>query len=413
VCDTLCVVGEHGTLFAKNSDRPPNEPQVVEALARRPPGGTLHTQYLELPDPGAHALMASRPEWLWGLEHGVNEYGVAVGNEKVWTVDDAKGAPPALLGMDLVRLALERSRTADDALEQLTTLLEAHGQGGSGEHDHDEPYFSSFLIADATGGWVVETSARTWAAKPVGRGTAISNRISLGTDWERASADVAPGRDFQDWRDPKAPTAIADLRLDATNACVLAGIVGPRDMVATLRHHGDGAWGAPGSASSVTSPVPTGVDDDWNGVTVCMHLRDYQATTASMVAELPTDPDAILRAWVAIGSPCASVYVPVFPPFGGADRAGPTRHLAPVRRAPGPGRGRSRRARSGARPARAGGGRALGAGRARGRVRWIRAAGRVRRHRLDAGRDGTDGPRRLTLRATDRVVRSTVRRERH
>lgn len=324
MCDTLCVVGEHGTLFAKNSDRPPNEAQVVEALHGRPPGGTLRTQYLELPDPGAHALLVSRPDWLWGVEHGVNEHGVAIGNEKVWTVDDAKGAPPALLGMDLVRLALERSRTADDALDQLTGLLEAHGQGGSGERDHHEPYFSSFLIADATGGWIVETSARTWAAQPVGRGAAISNRISLGTDWERASSDVAPGRDFQDWRDPKAPTAIADLRLDATNACVLAGVAatstgeafGPRDMVATLRTHGDRAWGAPGSGSDLTSPVPTGVDEHWNGVTVCMHLRDYQATTASMVAELPADPDAVPRAWVALGSPCASVYLPVFPPFG-------------------------------------------------------------------------------------------------
>jgi hypothetical protein len=33
-----------------------------------------------------------------------------------------------------------------------------------------------------------------------------------------------------------------------------------------------------------------------------------------MVAELPADPDATPRAWVALGSPCASVYVPVFPP---------------------------------------------------------------------------------------------------
>jgi hypothetical protein len=62
--------------------------------------------------------------------------------------------------------------------------------------------------------------------------------------------------------------------------------------------------------------VPTGVDDEWNGVTVCMHLRDYQATTASMIAELPADPDATMRAWVALGSPCASVYLPVFPPLG-------------------------------------------------------------------------------------------------
>ncbi len=322
MCDTLCVVGATGTLFAKNSDRPPDEVQIVEGLARRVAGGTVDTQYLSLPDAGAHALLVSRPAWLWGAEHGVNEHRVAIGNEKVWTIDDAKRAPPALLGMDLVRLALERARTADEALEQLTDLLGKHGQGGSGELDHDEPYFSSFLIADPRGGWIVETSGRTWAAKPVTEGAAISNRISLGTDWTRASADVAPGRDFQDWRDPKAPTAIADLRLDATRACVSSGVAtagdgfGPRELVATMRHHGDTAWGAPGRESADLSPVPAGVDNDWNGITVCMHLRDYQATTASMVAELPADPDATLRAWVALGSPCASVYVPVFPPLG-------------------------------------------------------------------------------------------------
>lgn len=321
MCDSLCIVGPAGTLFAKNSDRPPHEVQLVEGIDRRAPGARLETQYLTLPDAGAHAVLLSRPAWLWGAEHGVNEFGVAIGNEKVWTIDDAKTAPPALLGMDLVRLALERARTADEAVDRLTNLLEEHGQGGSGEQDHEEPYFSSFLIADALGGWIIETSARTWAARPVGTGAAISNRISLGTDWTRASADVEPGRDFQDWRDPKAPTAIADLRLDATQACVLAGVAteakdfGPRELVATLRHHGDRSWGAPGAPPEPASPVPTDVDEDWNGVTVCMHLRDYQATTASIVAELPADPDATLRAWVALGSPCASVYVPVFPPL--------------------------------------------------------------------------------------------------
>jgi hypothetical protein len=44
-----------------------------------------------------------------------------------------------------------------------------------------------------------------------------------------------------------------------------------------------------------------------------MHIRDYQATAASIVTELPRGEDDPMRAWVALGSPCASVYVPVFP----------------------------------------------------------------------------------------------------
>lgn len=316
MCDTLCVIGSGRTLFGKNSDRPVAEAQVVEAHDRRAGGGTVHTQYLELPDPGAAALLASRPTWLWGLEHGINEHRVAIGNEKVWTVDDPHAVAPALLGMDLVRLGLERGRSADEAFDVITTLLAQHGQGGSGEPEADEPYWSSFLVADPRGAWVLETSAQTWAARPVEHGAAISNRISLGTDWTRASADVGAGVDFDRWRPQKMSTGHADTRLAATGACVAttATLPAPRDVVATLRHHGERAWGRPGEDGDDVSAVPREVLADGTGITVCMHIRDYQATAASMVTELPVSPDEPARAWVALGSPCASVYIPVFPP---------------------------------------------------------------------------------------------------
>jgi hypothetical protein len=46
-----------------------------------------------------------------------------------------------------------------------------------------------------------------------------------------------------------------------------------------------------------------------------MHVRGHYVTAASMIAELPTNvaAGAPLRAWVAPGSPCASIYVPAFP----------------------------------------------------------------------------------------------------
>lgn len=316
MCDTLCAIGADRTLFGKNSDRPVQEAQVAEAYRARPPGGRVSATHLDLDDTGAVALLGSRPTWMWGLEHGVNDDGVAIGNEKLYTVDDPHAAEPGLLGMDLVRLGLERGRTADDALDVMTELLERHGQGGSGEADHDEPYFSSFLVADPTGAWVLETSGRTWAARRVEDGAAISNRITLGTEWTRASSDVAPGTDFDRWRDPGTPTGIADHRLTATRRCVAtsAPALTPAEVVATLRHHGDQPWGAPGGDPSDVSPPPSDVYDDWSGVTVCMHVREYQVTNASMVAELPADDTAPLRAWIALGSPCASVYVPVFPP---------------------------------------------------------------------------------------------------
>ena len=318
MCDTLCAVGRDRTLFAKNSDRPVAEVQLVESFAPRPGGGRLRAQYIEIDDAGAFALVGCRPEWLWGLETGVNEHGVAIGNEKVFTVDDPYRAEPALLGMDLVRLGLERGRTADEALAVMTDLLERHGQGGVGDQTHDEPYFSSFLVADSRGAWVLETSGRTWAAGPIDRTGAISNRLTLGADWTLASADVRAGTDFDTYRLARAPTGHADIRLAASRACLAAGsdALTPRILAAQMRHHGERPWGPPGGDPTSVSAPPAAAMPDGTGVSVCMHVRGYQATASSMVVELPSDPARPPRAWVAPGSPCVSVYVPVFPSEG-------------------------------------------------------------------------------------------------
>jgi secernin len=278
--------------FAKNSDRHPDEPQVVEWHARRRGGRDLHTQYLSIEDADAFAFCGSRPTWLWGCEHGVNEHGVAIGNEKIWTTTRPRDLPPALLGMDLVRLVLERARSADEALDICTSLLERHGQGGSGEPHADEPYFSSFLVADASAGWVIETSNRTWVARPVDAGTSISNRVSMATDWTRASQDITAGLDFDRYRLAAMPTSVADHRLATTRACVSAHEIDARHIARTLRDHSDGD----------------------SGFSVCMHRSDVHAqTTASMIVDLRAD-DAPLRAWVCLGNPCVGVYLPVFPP---------------------------------------------------------------------------------------------------
>jgi secernin len=314
MCDTLCAIGPAGALFAKNSDRQPSEPQLIESLPAREAGGSLRTQYLTLEDTGAAAILGSRPHWLWGLEHGVNEHRVAIGNEKVYTKQNPKEQPPALIGMDLVRLGLERGRTADEALTVMTEALERCGQGGVGDQTTGESYFSSFLICDPSSGWVLETSGRTWVAAPVENAAAISNRLTLRREWTRASADVPPGADWDDWRHPRAPLGHADVRLGASRVCLARhpGALAPAELAAHLRDHGAGPWGSPNTPGGDVSPLPGGFTEDGAGVSVCMHIRGYQNTTSSMIAELPADPGLPLRAWVAPGQPCVSVFVPVF-----------------------------------------------------------------------------------------------------
>jgi hypothetical protein len=214
--------------------------------------------------------------------------------------------------MDLVRLGLERGRTAEEAFAVITSLVREHGQGGSGEPHRDEPYYSSFLVVDAAGGFVIETSNRTWAAREVGAGYAISNRIALTTDWERSSSDLAAGTDFDTFRSPRIPTAIADHRLATTRAVVTReAAVTAAELARTMRTHGS----ARGEAQL---PVPA--DETGRGFSVCMHRRESHAqTTAAMIAQLRAD--APPRAWVCLGNPCVSVYVPCFPPAVAAELA--------------------------------------------------------------------------------------------
>ena len=289
VCDTLAVVGADGLLFGKNSDRPPDEPQVVERFAPRPAGGTVRTQYLELPDPGAARVRRLPARRGCGASSTASTSTASRSATRSSTrPGDPKERPPALLGMDLVRLGLERGRSAD-----------ARGRG----HDRPDRDARAGRLGRArtrtrrttrrsssptpTGGWIVETCDRTWAARPIGAGASVSNRISLGTDWTRASADVAAGHRLPGVpapRDPHHDRRPPPRRHRALRRPRRGGAVADAVMAA-LRDHGTGPWGGPGLHAAVPPPAEPGPDH--RGVTVCMHVRGQQNTTASMVVEVP------------------------------------------------------------------------------------------------------------------------------
>ncbi|XP_015471730.2 secernin-2 [Parus major] len=189
-CDCFVALPPHtaspAVIFGKNADRPRDEVQeiVYVPAATHRPGDKVQCTYLEIEQAErTHAVVLSRPAWLWGAEMGANDCGVCVGNEGVWTREPL-GETEALLGMDLVRLALERGGSAREALEVITALLERYGQGGSCK---EEPvpfvYHNTFLLADRTEAWVLETAGRYWAAQRIREGSRnISNQLSIGSD---------------------------------------------------------------------------------------------------------------------------------------------------------------------------------------------------------------------------------------
>ena len=126
---------------------------------------------------------------------------MAVGNTALFTRDEVPAT--GLLGMDLVRLALERARDATTAKDVITSLLDEHGQGGSAAVDWDRRYHNSFMVVDRGGAWVLETSARHWVAKRMRRVSAISNLATVGDDWDECSDGIdAYARDRGWWTAP-------------------------------------------------------------------------------------------------------------------------------------------------------------------------------------------------------------------
>ncbi|GBC71037.1 hypothetical protein HRbin02_00814 [Candidatus Calditenuaceae archaeon HR02] len=192
MCDILVATPkatrEKVMLFAKNSDRDPNEAQLLELIPRkRHEEGEVRLTYVQYPQAGeTYSIIISRPWWTWGAEMGVNELGLAIGNTAIFSRE--KIPEKGILGMDIVRLALERSRNSEEALKLITEIVD--NQGGSGSYEHRLIYSNSFIIADPREAWVLETAGRHWAAKKIEGVYSISNALTIEDDWDVASESV-------------------------------------------------------------------------------------------------------------------------------------------------------------------------------------------------------------------------------
>ncbi|XP_075767648.1 secernin-2 [Pelodiscus sinensis] len=291
-------------IFGKNSDRPREEVQEVVCLpaAAYAGGAKLKCTYIEIEQAArTHAVILSRPAWLWGAEMGANEHGVCIGNEGVWTKEPL-GEGEALLGMDLVRLGLERGRSAHEALQAITALLERYGQGGSCK---EEPtpfvYHNTFLLADRQEAWVLETAGRYWAAQRVREGTRnLSNQLSIGTEITAEHVGLRPHAQSQGWWDGDGEFDFAEVfslahqpvRMEAAKARYRAG----KEL---LQQH----------AGRITAETIMGILRD-KASGICVDSEGFR-TTGSMVSVLPQDPARpCVHFFTATPDPSRSVFKP-------------------------------------------------------------------------------------------------------
>lgn len=334
MCDTFVVLptqtADGTVVFGKNSDREPNEAQSLEfhPAAGHAPGAKVQCTYMAIDQVNeTFAVLLSRPFWMWGAEMGANERGVVIGNEAVFTkmpVEKSGG----LTGMDLLRLALERADTAENAVEVMVALLADHGQGGiCGYEDKRMGYHNSYIAADPSSAWVLETAGPLWAARRIADACAISNGLTIGEDFDRSHPDLVETARKKGWMKKGDNFHFARCYSDwffttfsacrARQAASEAGLERGKGnfdaaaAMALLRNHGPGTYRP---------------DSHFLGNRICAHAanplsRHAFQTTGSLVADLGPGR----RTFWATGTaaPCTGLFKPLWVGNGDLPDIGP------------------------------------------------------------------------------------------
>lgn len=298
MCDCVTYAGKSGgngfSLFAKNSDREPNEIQIVERHPRGERAGKLKTTHVEVDYDGpVNETVISRPYWMWGAEMGFNEHGVSAGNEAIFT--KSKPGKNGLLGMDLLRLSLEKGRNARDAASVISDYLERYGQGGSNSRTKGLRYNNSIMISDRDEALVMDLVGREWRIRRVRDYGSISN-LSDDPDWLET---IGQSGNFDLRHDSiYTPLGKGRKRQLATFSSLRKLTERPRpgDLMAMMRQH-------------LKSPYHPA---QGSNADVCMHsgpLTRINKTVSSMITETI---GKYTMGWFTFSSnPCLSLYKPV------------------------------------------------------------------------------------------------------
>ena len=321
-CDTFALgkefYSEGINYFAKNSDRPLGEAQPISFFAggTHEPGETVSCTYITIPQvEKTYTVLGCRPYWIWGFEMGLNECGLFVGNEAEGSRCEAE-EDDGLLGMDLLRLGLERAATCREAIQVITKLLEQYGQNGNASPLFDRRYENSFLMVDQKEIWLLETAGRQWVAKQIRDWAAISNCYSITDDYDVCSERMESYARIRRWLHPEEKINFSKAY---TAPAVRQGYATPRwrrmkqlissydrpltleDVKIILRDHFEGEI----------------IEPRWGGsygcfVSICMHAMtwDSSQTTASLLGGWDEMLGPVV--WYAASVPCCSVYLPIY-----------------------------------------------------------------------------------------------------
>jgi dipeptidase len=317
MCDTFVHVParkDQPVLFGKNSDREPNEAQsIVRFPGQLREKKTVKTSFRDVDHPReVFEVLLSKPFHMWGAEMGINEHGVTIGNEAVFTKIPFEKKNTGLTGMDMIRLALEISKSAKEALEHIIRYVEQFGQDACGGYtDKNFFYHNAFIIADKTEAYVLETAGNFWVFEKVTGYRAISNGLSIEKEydgisinaidfarkknWIRRNEDFSFKKAFSAYWMPKLARCESRRSQNEKQGNSFAKL-SVSDAMKILRSH------------KQTDFSPEGARPD----SICMHASGLFAphqTTGSMVVEIQDGPAVWLT---GSSSPCLSLYKPFY-----------------------------------------------------------------------------------------------------
>jgi dipeptidase len=320
MCDTLVALPQRtasgNLILGKNSDREPLEAQAILQIPHRfPSEKEVRCTYISIPQAKeTYEVIFSKPFQMWGAEMGVNEFGLVIGNEAVFTNVKFNKKEIGLTGMDLLRLALERCKTAREALKTIATLLRKYGQNACGGYENRSFYYhNSFLIADTKEAFIFETAGKSWAYRQVESLGSISNGLTISEDydevhWEKESRTLqklfaGKSGNFRNHFSDLLYTTAGKSKERQT--CTLGFLMKKEnlsvsDFFSAMRQHN----------------LPQKEFNPKKATTgsICMHATGFtnpSDTTGSMVAEIRKGRPS--TSWLSASSyPCLSLYLPFY-----------------------------------------------------------------------------------------------------
>jgi len=261
-------------------------------------------------------VLGMQPAETWGLTHGINEHRVVAGFCRWQSKLAAENT--GLTGADLVRLTLERSQSARQALDVVTDLVCRHGQRSL--PDGDDNGDCIFLVADAREAFVVETAGRHWASLECRQTRAVSDVGLIRQDWRRLSPGLAEQAISRGW------WADDGSKLDLAGCLAVPTAQTPWALK---------RWG---KATLQLEQQHGHIDAFFLRRMLCDHF-DASARTSptrdgptrllgSFLAVLPADARTVPMAWYAFGSGNSPLFLPLLIP-GDLPAALDPRHARP------------------------------------------------------------------------------------